>query len=61
MKDVRHIKTTLGYSGIPITESGSIGGKLVGIISNRDTSFVDDPEQRIEEFMTCRKDLSVTQ
>jgi len=61
MKDVRHIKTTLGYSGIPITESGSIGGKLVGIISNRDTSFVDDPEQRIEEFMTCRKDLSVAQ
>ena len=59
LKEVRHIKQTLGYSGIPITENGQMGGKLIGIISNRDTSFVDDPDQKIEEFMTKRENLSV--
>lgn len=59
LQDVRHIKNTLGYSGIPITESGEMGGKLVGIISNRDTSFVENPDQKIADFMTELKHLSI--
>mmetsp|Transcript_9157 Transcript_9157/g.13288 ORF Transcript_9157/g.13288 Transcript_9157/m.13288 type:complete len:552 (+) Transcript_9157:89-1744(+) len=59
VEDVLRIKHTLGYSGIPITENGEMGGKLVGIVSNRDTSFViDNPEMKIKEFMTSRTDLS---
>uniref|UniRef100_A0A7S2AAG7 Inosine-5'-monophosphate dehydrogenase n=1 Tax=Trieres chinensis TaxID=1514140 RepID=A0A7S2AAG7_TRICV len=57
--DVFHIKNTQGYSGIPITDTGKIGGKLVGIISNRDTTFVDDPTIKVKEFMTPRDKLSV--
>lgn len=57
--DVRKIKNTMGYSGIPITENGEMGGKLVGIVSNRDTTFVDDPNVKIEDFMTLRENLSV--
>uniref|UniRef100_A0A7S2A4Q9 Inosine-5'-monophosphate dehydrogenase n=2 Tax=Ditylum brightwellii TaxID=49249 RepID=A0A7S2A4Q9_9STRA len=59
VEDVFKIKSTLGYSGIPITDSGDMGGKLVGIISNRDTSFVDDPTVKVKEFMTPRDKLSV--
>lgn len=59
LKDARHIKDTLGYSGIPITDNGKMGGKLVGIISNRDTSFVDDPDIKIEDFMTKRENSTV--
>jgi IMP dehydrogenase len=59
LKDVMHIKTTLGYSGIPITQDGKLGSKLVGIISNRDTSFVDDLTVKVREFMTPREQLSV--
>lgn len=59
LKDVMHIKTTLGYSGIPITQDGKMGSKLVGIISNRDTSFVDDLTVKVREFMTPRAQLSV--
>jgi IMP dehydrogenase len=57
--DVLRIKSTLGYSGIPITQDGKLGSKLVGIVSNRDTSFVDDPTVKVREFMTTRAQLSV--
>jgi len=59
VRDVLHIKSTLGYSGIPITQDGKLGSKLIGIVSNRDTSFVDDPSVKVREFMTPRADLSV--
>jgi len=36
-----------------------MGSKLVGIISNRDTSFVDDPKIKVRDFMTPRTQLSV--
>lgn len=58
-EDVFKIKSTLGYSGIPITESGKMGDRLVGIISNRDTSFIEDPTVKIQEFMTPRSILCV--
>ena len=35
-------------SGIPITENG----KLVGILTNRDTRFIDDASKSISEYMT---------
>eukprot|EP00816_Leptocylindrus_hargravesii_P005158 CAMPEP_0196812082 /NCGR_PEP_ID=MMETSP1362-20130617/20222_1 /TAXON_ID=163516 /ORGANISM="Leptocylindrus danicus, Strain CCMP1856" /LENGTH=525 /DNA_ID=CAMNT_0042187499 /DNA_START=57 /DNA_END=1634 /DNA_ORIENTATION=+ len=50
--DARRIKATLGYSGIPITDDGALHGRLVGIISNRDTSFVDDPSIKLRDIMT---------
>src|SRR3954452_14989433 len=36
-------------SGIPVTESG---GRLVGIITNRDVRFAEDPRQPVSELMT---------
>ncbi len=35
-------------SGVPITE----GGRLVGILTNRDLRFEDDPTRRVSEVMT---------
>jgi IMP dehydrogenase len=37
-------------SGIPVVEPGS--GKLVGILTNRDVRFADDPKQPVRELMT---------
>ena len=59
LEDALNIKSTMGYSGIPITQDGNMGSKLVGIISNRDTSFVDDLTVKVREFMTPRSQLSV--
>jgi IMP dehydrogenase len=47
-----------GISGIPVVEGGGDGraGKLVGILTNRDVRFANDPRQKISELMT-RDDL----
>jgi len=55
--DVLRIKNTFGYSGIPITENGKMGGKLVGILSNRDFAFIEDPTIQIRDIMTPRDKL----
>jgi IMP dehydrogenase len=38
------------FSGIPVVESGT--GRLVGILTNRDVRFADNPRQPIRELMT---------
>jgi len=30
-----------GFSGIPVTETGEIGGKLLGLVTQRDYDFID--------------------
>lgn len=40
IQDVINIKNEKGFSGIPITESGKMGSKLMGIITSRDVDFI---------------------
>jgi IMP dehydrogenase len=49
-----------GISGIPVVEGGDAvkPGKLVGILTNRDVRFANDPRQKVSELMT--KDRLVT-
>jgi IMP dehydrogenase len=39
-------------SGVPVTVDGKHGSKLVGMISNRDTDFLEDRTKKISELMT---------
>ena len=40
-------------SGIPVVEDGAGGpGKLIGIITNRDVRFADDPNEKVASLMT---------
>jgi IMP dehydrogenase len=50
-----------GISGIPVVEGGGNGraGKLVGILTNRDVRFANDPAQKISELMTKEQLISV--
>jgi IMP dehydrogenase len=59
LEDVVRTKETLGFSSFPITDTGKMGGRLVGIISNRDTSFIEKPNVKVREFMTARASLTV--
>jgi IMP dehydrogenase len=58
LEDVLRTKQELGFSSFPITDTGKMGGRLVGVISNRDTSFRDELAVKIEDFMTERSFLS---
>ncbi|MEQ8299217.1 MAG: IMP dehydrogenase [Hyphomonas sp.] len=47
--DLRELKSRTGFSGIPVVETD---GKVVGIITNRDTRFAEDLNQTVASMMT---------
>ncbi|MEE3181784.1 MAG: IMP dehydrogenase [Planctomycetota bacterium] len=49
--DVDLIFQEQGFSGIPITEDGTLEGKLLGIVTNRDVDFEPDRSRLLEEVM----------
>jgi IMP dehydrogenase len=52
VRDVQEIKMKYGYSGIPITEGGKMGSKLVGIVTGRDIDFIQDSSTPIRNVMS---------
>lgn len=52
--DVFNVKRNRGFGGIPITENGEMGGKLLGIVTSRDIDFMEKPEQRKQPLKNVR-------
>jgi IMP dehydrogenase len=58
VEDALIIKEERGFCGLPITETGEAGGKLIGIVTGRDIQF-RDPSTLLKDVMTT--DLVVGQ
>ncbi|KAG5181707.1 IMP dehydrogenase/GMP reductase [Tribonema minus] len=52
--DIMAIKAKHGYSGIPITKDGKMGGQLLGIVAGRDLDFVTDMNLKLTEVMSTK-------
>lgn len=55
--EAQAIMTQNKISGIPVTD----GGKLVGILTNRDVRFADNPMQPVKELMTSENLATVSE
>ena len=51
------IKRKYGFSGVPITETGHMGSKLLGLVTNRDIDFLEDRDVQISDVMTPFSEL----
>lgn len=47
--ELRELKQRKGFSGIPVVEKN---GKVVGIVTNRDTRFAEDANEKVASLMT---------
>lgn len=45
--DILRNKRRIG--GVPVTVDGKMGSRLVGLVSNRDTDFIEDRAKKLSE------------
>ena len=50
--DVLNLKQLFGFSGVPITEDGHMGSKLLGMVTSRDIDFIEDKATVLSSVMT---------
>ncbi|KAI2777510.1 IMP dehydrogenase [Daldinia loculata] len=51
VEEAKALKEKWGFGGFPVTESGKLGSKLLGIVTNRDLQFEDDLRQTVDKVM----------
>eukprot|EP00882_Tetradesmus_deserticola_P030403 GHRQ01034127.1.p3 GENE.GHRQ01034127.1~~GHRQ01034127.1.p3 ORF type:complete len:100 (+),score=29.38 GHRQ01034127.1:132-431(+) len=48
----RRLQSTKHFSSVCVTDTGALGGKLLGVVTSRDIDFVSDRATPLEEVMT---------
>ncbi|XP_012225783.1 inosine-5'-monophosphate dehydrogenase [Linepithema humile] len=61
VNDVLNVKAENGFSGVPVTDTGKVGGKLLGIVTSRDIDFLEPlpsyQSKTLSSIMTILEDL----
>lgn len=50
--ELDELKHKLGFTGFPVTENGRMGSRLLGLVTKRDTDFVQDKTVPLSAIMT---------
>uniref|UniRef100_A0A5S6QUS7 Inosine-5'-monophosphate dehydrogenase n=1 Tax=Trichuris muris TaxID=70415 RepID=A0A5S6QUS7_TRIMR len=50
--DVMEVKNKYGFSGVPVTDSGAVGGKLLGLCASRDVDFIPEEKWKSTKLST---------
>jgi len=60
LSELDKLREQCGFTGFPVTANGKIGSQLLGLVTRRDTDFVEDRENtRVSSIMTKLEDLVV--
>jgi len=57
IRDIDRIKAEHGFSGVPITEDGTMGSRLIGLVTERDIDFEANRDRLLCEMMTPASEL----
>eukprot|EP00894_Picocystis_sp_ML_P001131 jgi/Pico_ML_1/51648/g225.t1 len=57
LSDLQQIRQVKGVDYAVITDTGSLGGKLLGLVTARDADFVEDPQSQLSTIMVPAKEL----
>merc|ERR1719436_1858224 len=58
--ELDELRRKCGFTGFPVTEDGEMGSKLVGLVTKRDTDFLDNrTSTRVSAVMKRFADLVV--
>lgn len=52
VQEVWKMKEMHGFTGVPITDTGEMRGKLIGLVTNRDIDFLADQNTKLKDIMT---------
>lgn len=53
------MKNSTNCATVLLTDTGAVGGKLLGIVTSRDADFIEDRSKRLSEVMTKKADLVI--
>jgi IMP dehydrogenase len=59
IRDLDALRDLKKISGVPLTVDGKMNSRLVGLVSNRDTDFIEDRNLKLSEVMTPLEQLVV--
>uniref|UniRef100_A0A7S1AUM3 Inosine-5'-monophosphate dehydrogenase n=1 Tax=Noctiluca scintillans TaxID=2966 RepID=A0A7S1AUM3_NOCSC len=68
LSELDALREKCGFTGFPVTSDGKMGSRLIGLVTRRDTDFVQDRSMRVgsvmtkvEVLVTAPEDLSLYQ
>jgi len=61
VSELDRIRAGVTFTGFPVTETGTAGSKLLGLVTKRDTDYLVDREVTVGDAMTQLEDLTVYQ